>query len=79
MPRDTDDQNGFGNNGLSGGSGIRETGARNVLVEHDFQGHCVRAVLRDGSPWFVAADVCNVLDHTNPSVAVGRLEDDEKG
>ena len=37
----------------------------------------VRAVLRDGEPWFVAADVCAALelDHT----ALRRLDDDEKG
>ncbi len=33
---------------------------------------------QDGQPWFVLADVCRVLDHSNPSVAASRLDDDEK-
>ena len=38
----------------------------------------VRAIMRDGEPWFVAADVCKALDIGNPSQAIVRLEDDEK-
>ena len=38
----------------------------------------VRAFERDGQVWFVAADVCEVLRHTNPSVAIARLEEDER-
>ena len=32
----------------------------------------------DGTPWFVLKDVCDVLEHTNPSVAIEILEDDER-
>nr|WP_209841192.1 BRO family protein [Rubellimicrobium aerolatum] len=32
----------------------------------------------DGEPWFVAADVCRVLGHSNPTMAVAGLDDDEK-
>lgn len=32
----------------------------------------------DGVPWFVAADVCRVLDITNTTDAVSRLDEDEK-
>lgn len=39
----------------------------------------VRTVNRDGEIWFVAADVCAALAHTNPRMAVSRLDDDEKG
>ncbi len=39
----------------------------------------VRTVMRDGEPWFVAADVCRALEIANPRDAMGRLEDDEKG
>ena len=39
----------------------------------------VRTVLKDGEPWFVAADVCRVLEHTNSRMAVSGLDDDEKG
>ena len=38
----------------------------------------VRVVERDGEPWFVAADVCNVLDLSNPTIAVSRLDEDER-
>ena len=38
----------------------------------------VRAIMRDGEPWFVAADVCKALEIGNPSQAIARLEDDEK-
>lgn len=40
----------------------------------------VRVVMRDGEPWFVAKDVCDILDLENgrDSVAKG-LQDDEKG
>ena len=39
----------------------------------------VRAMLRDGEPWFVAADVCAALEIANSRDALSRLADDEKG
>jgi len=39
----------------------------------------VRTVVIDGDVEFVAADVCRVLEHSNPSVAVSGLDDDERG
>ena len=33
----------------------------------------------NGEPWFVAADVCKLLDLSNPSKVCGDLDDDEKG
>ena len=38
----------------------------------------MRAIERNGEPWFVAADVCSALDIGNPSQAITRLDDDEK-
>lgn len=38
----------------------------------------IRAISQNGEPWFVAADVCRVLEHTNVTVALDRLDDDEK-
>ena len=38
----------------------------------------VRVVMIDGVPWFVAADVCRVLEITNSRDALSRLDDDEK-
>lgn len=47
------------------------------LAIFDYQGAEVRTVTIDGEPWFVASDVCSVLDIGNPSHAVTRLDDDE--
>ena len=38
----------------------------------------VRSFIDDDQPWFIASDVCASLQLSNPSVAVGRLDDDEK-
>lgn len=39
--------------------------------------HDVRAFLVDDEPWFVAADVCAVLDLPNVSMALSRLDEDD--
>jgi prophage antirepressor-like protein len=39
----------------------------------------VRAVLRDGEPWFVAADVCAAIEIVDVRQAVERLDDSERG
>jgi prophage antirepressor-like protein len=39
----------------------------------------VRTVVKDGDPWFVAKDVCEILDLEDPSVTVSRLDDDQRG
>ena len=49
----------------------------NNIVPFNFKGNQVRVVDRDGDPWFVAADVCAVLEIVNPSDAIKRLDDDE--
>lgn len=38
----------------------------------------VRTVVRNGEPWFVAADVCKALEVGNSRQALTRLDDDEK-
>ena len=38
----------------------------------------VRALLRDGDPWFVAADVCAALDLGNTTRALERIDADEQ-
>ena len=38
----------------------------------------VRIALVNGEPWFIAVDVCKALEISNPSVAMGRLDEDEK-
>ena len=39
----------------------------------------MRRTIIDGQPWFVAADVCRILGHTNPTVAYRSLIGEEKG
>ena len=39
----------------------------------------VRTVDRDGEVWFVAKDVCNILEVADYHQAVERLDDDERG
>lgn len=39
----------------------------------------IRVLEKDGEPWFVAADVCRALEHSNNRMALERLDDDEKG
>jgi len=41
-------------------------------------GQEIRTVVRDDEPWFVAADVCAVLDIANARDAVRSLDDDEQ-
>ena len=38
----------------------------------------IRTVTKDNEIWFVAKDVCEILDVHNPSQALSRLDDDEK-
>jgi prophage antirepressor-like protein len=49
------------------------------LSVFNFQSQEVRTVLIDNETRWVAADVCKVLDHSNVSMAVASLDDDEKG
>lgn len=50
------------------------------LMTYSFEGATVRTMKdAQGEPWFVAADVCAVLEIGNTSMALGRLDDDEKG
>lgn len=45
----------------------------------DFKGNQVRILTDEkGEPWFVAKDVCEVLGHSNASMALERLDNDER-
>jgi len=44
----------------------------------NYQSKEVRTVIKDGEPWFVAKDVCDILEIKNPSDAMSRLDEDEK-
>ncbi len=48
------------------------------LQTFDFNESPVRVMLRDAQPWFVAADVCRVLEIANSRDAAAALDEDEK-
>lgn len=48
------------------------------ILPFDFEEHAVRVVMRDDDPWFVANDVCRVLEIGNARDAMTRLDDDER-
>jgi prophage antirepressor-like protein len=50
------------------------------IAKFDFEGKEVRThVSEDGETWFCAKDVCDVLEHTNPTMACQDVDEDEKG
>lgn len=48
------------------------------VVPFKFDQMIVRCIVKDGEPWFVAAEVCEALSISNNRDAVSRLDDDEK-
>lgn len=51
----------------------------NEMQKFDFRGASLRTLTdEEGEPWFVAKDVCDILELTNPAVALQSLDDDEK-
>lgn len=51
----------------------------NHITRFDFHGATVRVLTDEqGEPWFVAKDVCDVLELTNVGEALRTLDDDEK-
>lgn len=44
----------------------------------NYQGNQVRTVLISNEPWFVAKDVCKILEISNPTMALQRLDYDER-
>lgn len=51
----------------------------NELQVFTYQSSDVRTVMKDGEPWFVLKDVCDVLGLAKPSNVATRLDDDERG
>lgn len=49
-----------------------------ALTPFEYSGHPVRTVHVDGVPMIHHADVCAVLEHTNPSVAIRLVEEDDR-
>ena len=51
----------------------------NEIQQFDFRGAALRTLTDEaGEPWFVAKDVCDVLELSNVGQALARLDDDEK-
>ncbi|EDW2057038.1 Bro-N domain-containing protein [Salmonella enterica subsp. enterica] len=44
-----------------------------------FENHSVRTAIINGDPWFVAKDVCAVLDISHSRDAMSKLDSDERG
>lgn len=41
-------------------------------------GQPVRTAILDDEPWFIATDVCSALEHTNTTVALDMVDDEDK-
>ena len=50
----------------------------NALQVFNYEGQQVRTVEKDGESWFVAKDVCDILELTNPTEALRGLDGDER-
>ena len=49
----------------------------NDLKIFHYQDKQIRTVEKDGEPWWVLKDVCEVLEISNPTVTASRLDSDE--
>lgn len=49
-----------------------------ALIPFAYSGHSVRALTRDGEPWFVGRDVCAVLDIADARASLNLLDEDER-
>lgn len=51
---------------------------KNNVTIYQFEQNEVRMVQKGGEPWFVLADLCRVLELSNPSMVAKKLEADER-
>ncbi|MEJ1715097.1 Bro-N domain-containing protein, partial [Escherichia coli] len=51
----------------------------NLLDIFKFEEREIRVIMINDEPWFVAKDVCEVLEISNPTDMLKRLDDDERG
>lgn len=66
-------------NGRKHENDSKENHMNNEIQKFDFKGAALRTLTDEaGEPWFVAKDVCDILELTNPAVALQSLDDDEK-
>jgi hypothetical protein len=81
------DHHGAGNEGDQGTTTVKERTTEQQLSRErvaettlfHFGESPVRVVVNDGHYLFVVADLCAAIQHSNPTMAVARLDDDEKG
>jgi len=52
--------------------------SKEVMKVFEYTGKEVRTVIIDNEPWFVAKDVCDILELKNSRKAVGDLDEDER-
>ncbi|MBR0315915.1 MAG: Bro-N domain-containing protein, partial [Synergistaceae bacterium] len=50
----------------------------NTIKIFTYNNNEVRTVIQNGEVWFVAKDVCDILELTNVTKAIKSLDDDEK-
>ncbi len=50
----------------------------NPVIQFDFNSQQIRTISIENSPWFVAKDVCDILEIVNVSQACANLDADEK-
>lgn len=43
----------------------------------NYNSNSIRTIIMENEIWFVAKDVCDILELSNPSIAIGRLDYDE--
>ena len=48
------------------------------LTQFTYNSQELNVIILNGDPWFIAADVCRILEIGNPSQALARLDEDEK-
>lgn len=57
---------------------MRDMNSKNELTIFNYGLNKVRTIIKDGLPWFVLKDVCDVLELRNATQVADRLEDDER-
>ena len=50
----------------------------NILQVFSYNSNAIRVLIREKNPWWIAKDVCDVLEIKNSRQALTRLDDDEK-
>lgn len=49
------------------------------IIPFNYENHPMRVFAKDGENWWVASDVCDILELSNPRSSMALLDNDEKG